>query len=723
MAEKRTITVNVNTEDGVKQLNRLESTFEDVYGEVLPLTGAIGELEDQLYQMSQNGERNTKEFADLAKEIARMKKVVIDTDAAVDGLAEGVGVHLGGAIQGVAGGFALAQGAMGAFGANSEKVEEALLKVQSAMAIADGIQSVREGVKAFKALKVAAMSNIVVQKFLNVVMSLNPIGLIIAGVVALGAAIYALWEPIKQLLQFFGILEDDAIDVAAAQKKITQEYEAQLKAMKALRKQRDADHAHEMKQLDRRHKRIIEQMEEEGAGHKEITEEMRRQTEERFKAEQEGLEQKQKDRKEEFNLNRDTLRREQKLYREAKRQGEDDRARELKDSINKKKEENEGLLFEIRNHYKDVENLKEDHVDNLDDIDDRAAEKEKQRQKEASDRYKAYLDNRLAARRQIEDLELDLMQEGRDKELETLNTSLDRQIEDVKAAEDKTQEEKQKLIDLYNQQREQKQKEINDKYVKAEKDKEIKAANERKAIREAQAQEEENFYEEYRQSVTDRDQLEIEAVQEKYFRLIELAKQYGLDTKELEQRQIDEIQAIKDKADREDEERARQLQEQKLQITSDALGAINGLVQAFAKEDERSARRAFNINKGVGIAQAIISTAQGVINAYANPVDVASGVAFAKSAIIATTGAAQIATIAKTEFQGASGGGSSPSVTGVPSASAAAPTFNLVGDTGVNQLAQTLGQQGQQPIEAYVVAGNVTTAQSLERNKIDNASL
>ena len=75
------------------------------------------------------------------------------------------------------------------------------------------------------------------------------------------------------------------------------------------------------------------------------------------------------------------------------------------------------------------------------------------------------------------------------------------------------------------------------------------------------------------------------------------------------------------------------------------------MVQAFAKEDEESAKKAFNVNKAVGIAQAIISTAQGVINAYANPIDVASGVAFAKSAIIAATGAAQIAVISKTKFE------------------------------------------------------------------------
>ena len=61
---------------------------------------------------------------------------------------------------------------------------------------------------------------------------------------------------------------------------------------------------------------------------------------------------------------------------------------------------------------------------------------------------------------------------------------------------------------------------------------------------------------------------------------------------------------------------------------------------------------------------------------------------------------------------GAGGGGSAP---------AAAPQFNVIGNTGANQLAQTLVQQP--PVQAYVVANNVTTAQSLNRNIIRNASI
>lgn len=71
------------------------------------------------------------------------------------------------------------------------------------------------------------------------------------------------------------------------------------------------------------------------------------------------------------------------------------------------------------------------------------------------------------------------------------------------------------------------------------------------------------------------------------------------------------------------------------------------------------------------------------------------------------------------------GGRSSRSASSsLPAVSAAqAPAFNIVGATGTNQLAQTIAGQQQQPVKAFVVANDVTTAQSLERNTIQGASI
>jgi len=52
-----------------------------------------------------------------------------------------------------------------------------------------------------------------------------------------------------------------------------------------------------------------------------------------------------------------------------------------------------------------------------------------------------------------------------------------------------------------------------------------------------------------------------------------------------------------------------------------------------------------------------------------------------------------------------------------------APAFNVVGATQTSQLAQTISQAEQQPIKAYVVASDVTTAQELERSTIEGASI
>jgi len=70
---------------------------------------------------------------------------------------------------------------------------------------------------------------------------------------------------------------------------------------------------------------------------------------------------------------------------------------------------------------------------------------------------------------------------------------------------------------------------------------------------------------------------------------------------------------------------------------------------------------------------------------------------------------------------GSSGGSSSSGGGSLPASSP--PSFNIVGSSPENQLAQALGDQNQRPIKAFVTSGDVTTAQSLDRNIIENASI
>ena len=70
---------------------------------------------------------------------------------------------------------------------------------------------------------------------------------------------------------------------------------------------------------------------------------------------------------------------------------------------------------------------------------------------------------------------------------------------------------------------------------------------------------------------------------------------------------------------------------------------------------------------------------------------------------------------------GASGGGASVSSPQVSLSSP--PAFNLVGASETNQLAGAIGNQAQVPVQAFVVANDVTTAQSLERNIVEGAAI
>ena len=99
------------------------------------------------------------------------------------------------------------------------------------------------------------------------------------------------------------------------------------------------------------------------------------------------------------------------------------------------------------------------------------------------------------------------------------------------------------------------------------------------------------------------------------------------------------------------------------------------------------------------------------------------GYAIAQAILTGATGLLQVKKILAVKTpKGGGGGGAAPSLPGA-GGGAAAPQFNVVGNSGVNALAQTIGTQTQKPLQAYVVAQNVTTAQSLNRNIIQSATL
>ena len=102
----------------------------------------------------------------------------------------------------------------------------------------------------------------------------------------------------------------------------------------------------------------------------------------------------------------------------------------------------------------------------------------------------------------------------------------------------------------------------------------------------------------------------------------------------------------------------------------------------------------------------------------------ALGIAAAAAAVAG--GLANVKAISQTSTPQTSGmGGTSPSVSSPsrPAPPSVPPAFNIVGASGTNQLAEAIGGQAQQPVKAFVVSNDVSTAQELDRNIVEGASI
>ena len=126
--------------------------------------------------------------------------------------------------------------------------------------------------------------------------------------------------------------------------------------------------------------------------------------------------------------------------------------------------------------------------------------------------------------------------------------------------------------------------------------------------------------------------------------------------------------------------------------------------------------------KAFAVAAATINTYRGVSDALAavtvTPFETA--LKFANAAAIGVAGIANVKKILSVQVPGASGAPSG----GVPTTTTAQPpAFNVVGSSGETQLADAIGGQTQRPARAYVVSNDVTTAQELDRNIIEGASI
>jgi hypothetical protein len=267
--------------------------------------------------------------------------------------------------------------------------------------------------------------------------------------------------------------------------------------------------------------------------------------------------------------------------------------------------------------------------------------------------------------------------------------------------------ERQEETDAENKRKEDRKKasdEARDAAVKAKKE-EIEAVEKaRKETEERLKKEAEEFFEKGKQSEIDAANLKLE--QEKILAdgIVEINKNSD-ETIAYNKKLIDDKAAADKKI----------LRDQEIALTGATFGKVAELLGKNSK-----------VGKAFAISQALINTYQGITaelaTKAATPFEF--GVKLVNIASVAAIGFKAVKNIISTKADG--GGGGAPSIGsaggGAGGGGAQAPSFNVVGNSGVNQIAQTLGQP-QPPIQAVVVANNVTTAQSANRNIVQNASL
>ena len=760
MAEKKVIELEVNS-----NLGNLKQQLKQAQVEVQTLSEKFG--------------ATSKQAVEAAKSAAILKDKISDAKALTDAFNPDAKFKaVTGALTGVAGGFSVLTGAMGAFGKQNEDVEKAILKVQSAMAIASGLQAIGESIDSFKQLGAVIKSTAVFQgiynfvqtgsitataqstvakvadaeatvaqgtatvattvattgasaalKLLRIAMISTGIGALVAGVGLLIANFEAIKAPFKGVIQGFkdfgdwlGITDNKSNDNADKARIRSEATMNQIKKEADLRNRRFENQQRIFTDEDTAIGRQIALMK---AQNKDTTDLERA----RLKASIAY----------QTSIVRETYSIEQQLKQKniltvaelraaAERTGDYaawnkfEREMAAQRNANTKtnlaaydameQAQNDLKIFEQELVNDATKNAK-DKLDKTKESIKRKAEKEKEAREKEAEALKLYNQTLTAFYDSIES---------------------ERQAKITDAKEKEQQELANKYEKLY---------ELADKAGKSTKDLQEQQGKDSQAITkkyddlEKVAKDEKDKLEKER-LVKDKAYLEELTLSESQLKLSKLTTQYEADqllykdNKEI-LKALD-IKYAKDKIALETETADKQkaidkavleqkmaIQQQGLDVASQGIGLIKGLF-----EKSKGVQKAAVIaESAIGIAKMIISNKLANIGALATPQAIATSGAAAAPVIAMnniSTGigiAANIAATAKALSALGGGGAPSGSVGGGGSPNMSAPQFNVVGQSGVNQLASL----NQQPIQAYVVSGQVTSQQALDRNRLANATL
>jgi hypothetical protein len=256
----------INGDQSVNQLQEIKQNAEGGVKSLSDLKKEFKILQDQLSGLTPG----TKEYVDALKRLGAVKDDIGDLRAEIEGFA-GADKKIQAftsVIGGVASGFQAAQGAVALFGSENEDLQKALLKVQAAMAITQGLQglagmgdSLKVVSNVLKSTTVGTYALAAAQRVYNAVMAANPIGALIAGLTALVGIIALVVKS-----------QESAIE---EEKKLIAEREAEINQLKRLKDSLENFQTFETNLAKARGKTLVETRELEDKQYKDRIENLR----------------------------------------------------------------------------------------------------------------------------------------------------------------------------------------------------------------------------------------------------------------------------------------------------------------------------------------------------------------------------------------------------------------------------------------------------------------
>ena len=227
------INIGINTTSDLSGLNKVDESVKSLRQQVKEATANVAILSEKFGATS-------KEAIEAAKAAAILKDRMGDAKTLTDAFnPDAKFKSLVGSLTGVAGGFSAITGAMGILGGKSKDVEQAIAKVNQAMALASGVQALGESIDSFKQLAAVIRSTTIFQRVAtaaqwlwNAAMSANPIGAVVVAITALIAAGYLLVKMFKD--------SNETLEVSKeATEKNTKAIEEQTKKLEESRKKKE----------------------------------------------------------------------------------------------------------------------------------------------------------------------------------------------------------------------------------------------------------------------------------------------------------------------------------------------------------------------------------------------------------------------------------------------------------------------------------------------------